>query len=66
MNLTSACCRTGFPLRFKPAANAGVMQFKSRAKKFMRFESVTALLNFSLVIFFSSLASFASADGPVS
>ena len=39
------------------------MQFKSRAKKFMRFESVTALLNFSVVIFLSSLASFASAGG---
>ena len=39
------------------------MQFKSCAKKFMRFESVTALLNFSVVIFLSSLASFASAGG---
>ena len=24
-NVTSACCRTGFPLRSKPAANAGVI-----------------------------------------
>ena len=27
MPLTSACCRTGFPLRSKPAANAGVSPF---------------------------------------
>lgn len=25
-NLTSACCRTGFPRRYKPAANAGVSE----------------------------------------
>ena len=39
------------------------MRFKSCSKKFIRFESVTALLNFSVVIFLSSLASFASAGG---
>ncbi|MBN2606599.1 MAG: hypothetical protein JXR47_04610 [Thiotrichales bacterium] len=31
-NLTSACCRTGFPLRSKPAANAGVMQSMENTK----------------------------------
>jgi len=30
-HLTSACCRIGFPLRFKPTANAGVRGIESES-----------------------------------
>jgi hypothetical protein len=50
-HITSACCRTGFPLRSKPAANASVMRIMvARISKF-------------ILIAFTSVAGFSLATG---
>ena len=40
--LTSACCRTGFPLRFKPAANASVRRTRKMNAAYKVFTDCSA------------------------